>query len=339
MKTKKWRIIPVVALALIAGILTVAPAYAAEENKESATTTESTSDSAQDTSVKPSIAFYQTPKSIKAGKTYRYTVVRTGVEGDVEYSVSDIKLATISANGVVKAKKVGTVTITAKVADLTISTKLKIKGKKIICLDPGHSSVVASGSEPIGPGSSTMKAKDNSGCVGVASHVPEYKYTLNIAKQLKKKLESKGYAVVMTRTNNKQPRSCSERAKIATKAKADVFLRLHVDSINSSSVTGASSHYPTSHNPYLSKSICKKSKKLSQCVLKAMCKESGAKCRGNCARDDLSGSNWATMPVTLIEVGFMSNPGEDMKLQNKDYQKKLVNGMAKGLDKYFGYKK
>ena len=70
-----------------------------------------------------------------------------------------------------------------------------------------------------------------------------------------------------------------------------------------------------------------------------MCGKAKVKNRGLMKRDDLTGTNWAKMPVTLIEVGFMTNPKEDKLLHKKEYQKKLAMGMVDGIDQYFGYKK
>ena len=78
-------------------------------------------------------------------------------------------------------------------------------------------------------------------------------------------------------------------------------------------------------------------KKLSKCVLNNMCDDAGTYNRGLFVRNDLTGNNWATMPVTLIEVGFMTNPTEDRLLNKKSYQKKLAKGIVAGIDEYFGY--
>ena len=78
------------------------------------------------------------------------------------------------------------------------------------------------------------------------------------------------------------------------------------------------------------------SKRLAQTVLDEMCEATGAKNRGIVKRDDLSGTNWAQMPVILIEAGFMTNEEEDKKLQDPVYQEKLVQGIVEGIEEYFG---
>ena len=39
--------------------------------------------------------------------------------------------------------------------------------------------------------------------------------------------------------------------------------------------------------------------------------------------------------MTLIEMGFLSNPTEDRYMQKKSTQNKMAKGMADGIDKYF----
>lgn len=286
--------------------------------------------------VSSSITFSKKKKSLKAGKSFRFQVKTVGITDKVTFKVSDSKLAKINSSGKLTALRVGKVKVTAIAGDYSVSVLVTIKPKKNVALDPGHSAKVTGGTEPIGPGSSTKKAKDSTGTKGVSSGQMEYELTMKLAKKMKLLLEDKGYLVVLTRSNNKKAISCVERAKVANKAGADIFVRIHADGINNASVFGASALYPSSRNPYVNK-LSSKSKKLSSCVLNAMCKEAGAKSRGLVARDDLSGSNWAKMPVTLIEAGFMTNKEEDKKLAQDSYQDKLAKGMVQGIEEYFGY--
>lgn len=272
---------------------------------------------------------------IKAGKSYTFKAVSDTGEG-ISWSVSDTNKAQITKEGRFTAKKVGKVTVNALCGDISKSIKVTIKPKKIVAIDAGHQAKGDGSTEPIGPGSSVKKAKVASGTSGVATKVPEYKLTLAVAKKLKKELVNRGYKVVMIRKSNDVNISNKERA-IKANETSDICIRLHADGIGNSSVAGASALYPSKSNKYVGK-LSGKCKKLSEAVLLGMCSKSGAKKRGLSQRDDLTGTNWSTIPVTLIEMGFMTNPQEDRNMQNSNYQKKLAEGMAEGVEKYFGRK-
>ena len=216
------------------------------------------------------------------------------------------------------------------------SSQVDEEDQKVIVIDAGHQTHAMSSTEPIGPGSSTRKAKVTGGTSGCVTHLTEYKLNLKVAKKLRKELEARGYKVVMVRTKNNVRISNVQRAKIANKNKADAFIRIHANSSESSSVKGALTIAPQSDNPYMSKKVIKKSQKLSKKMLKACCKATGAKNRGVMYTNSMTGINWCKVPVTIIEMGFMSNPSEDRKMAKASYQKKMVKGMADGIDAFLG---
>lgn len=283
----------------------------------------------------PGITFTKSISKIKAGKSFIFEASAGVTSANVTWSVDKNKYASITSSGKFTAKRAGTVYVTASTETAFNKIKVTIKPKKIVAIDAGHQARGDSSTEPVGPGSKTRKAKVAGGTSGVSTGVPEYKLTLAVAKKLKTALVEKGYKVVMIRTKNNVNISNKERAEKANES-SDICIRLHADGSASSSVTGASALYPSSANKYVG-SLSKKSKKLSICVLDSMCSKAGTRNRGLSARDDLTGTNWSTIPVTLIEMGFMTNAAEDKKMQNADYQSKMVEGMTKGIDKYFGY--
>ena len=45
--------------------------------------------------------------------------------------------------------------------------------------------------------------------------------------------------------------------------------------------------------------------------------------------------NYADMPAAVINMGFLSNPDDDMNLTSADYQKKMAKSLVDGVDFYF----
>ena len=194
-----------------------------------------------------------------------------------------------------------------------------VTDKKVIVLDPGHSAVVATGTEPLGPGSSEQKAADASGTRGISSGVPEYELTLNISVQLKEVLEQRGYQVVLTREPNN--------------LNADVYVRIHANGSENSNAKGAMTICTTPNNPY-NASIYGESKALSEAILDKYCEVTGCNKEYVWETDTMSGNNWSQVPVTIVEMGYMTNPEEDVLMQTAEYQQKMVQGIADGIDAY-----
>lgn len=215
----------------------------------------------------------------------------------------------------------------------TEQTEKRATNKRVICIDPGHQTRGNSAKEPIGPGATETKAKVTGGATGVATGQTEYQLNLDVSLKLRDALESKGYTVIMTRTTNNVDMSNSERAKIANDANAAAFIRIHANSIDSSSVKGVLTMCQTSSNPY-NGNLASESYKLSKAVLDNFIKETGAVNKGVTRTDTMSGINWCTVPTTIVEMGFLSNPEEDRLMATEDYQNKMVKGIVEGIEQY-----
>ena len=220
---------------------------------------------------------------------------------------------------------------------ILFSVTVLSKEKYIVCLDPGHQTKGNPALEEIAPNSDKKKAKVTTGTRGIVTKKYESELMLEIALKLKTSLESKGYKVIMTRTKNDVDISNKERAIFANDSKADVYIRLHADGSENKNAAGASVLTSSPKNKYTTK-VQKESEKFSKILLEEYVKATRAKNRGLIYRDDLTGTNWATVPNTLIELGFMSNAEEDKKLSEKDYQDKIVKGLVNGIDRYLGGK-
>lgn len=210
-----------------------------------------------------------------------------------------------------------------------------VSNGRIVAIDAGHQAKGNSEKEPIGPGSSTMKAKVASGAEGISTKLPEYKLTLSVSKKLKRILEERGYKVVMIRETNDVNLSNAERAEIANKSGASIFVRVHANSLDNNSVHGTLAMCQTSGNPY-NGNLHEQSYSLSKKITDYVCAATGFKNRGVQETDSMSGINWCTIPVSIVEMGFMSNPEEDQKMAQEDYQELIAAGIANGIDAYFG---
>lgn len=218
--------------------------------------------------------------------------------------------------------------------DLTLPADFDPDGI-VVVIDAGHQGKWNSGKEPDGPGSTTMKTKVSAGTTGCATGINEYVLNLEVSLKLRDELKSRGYQVVMIRETHDINISNSERAKFANNLGADAFIRIHANSTTSSTVSGVETICQTASNPY-NANIYQECRRLSECVLDEFVESTGAKKRHVWETDTMSGINWCQVPVTILEMGFMSNPEEDKLMNDDAYQDKMVEGIANGLDKYFG---
>lgn len=200
---------------------------------------------------------------------------------------------------------------------------------KIIVLDPGHAAKADLDKEPVAPNSKTLKYKQTGGAEGVSTKTPEYKVNMNVAIKLKNYLEQEGFQVIMTKTDNSNTLSNIKRAEIGNEAGAALVVRIHADSSDNKSARGASMLVPANNEN--TKDIYKQSKDFGQAVLATLINEVGMKNRGVVERSDMTGFNWSTVPVILVEMGFLSNSEEDKMLSDSAYQDKIAKAIAKGV--------
>lgn len=213
-----------------------------------------------------------------------------------------------------------------------------MKSKKVVVIDPGHQGEADNNKEAMGPKSKEEKARVAAGTSGVETKVKESELTMTLALQLEKELVERGYTVVLCRRNQDISISNKERAAIANDVKADAFLRIHADGSEKESSVGCHTICSTEDNKNSDWVPVKESRELAESIIKSYVESTDLNSisKGPKARDDLSGINWSKVPVTILEVGFMTNPEEDKKLNDAAFQVKMVQGMANGIDAFFG---
>jgi len=228
-------------------------------------------------------------------------------------------------------------------------TPFRLDRNKVIVIDAGHG-----GKDP--------------GAVGYRRY-REKIVVMDIAKELKAILKSRGYKVYMTRDRDKFVK-LSNRTKYANKKDADIFISIHANAVpkkHAKKVNGIECYFLSKSRSSKAKKVAAKensadlsdmnfygkqsflntvnshnivaSNKLAIDLQRGMLgslKKSYKNIHDGGVRE---GPFWvlvgAQMPSVLVEVGFISHPKEAKRLVSSKYQKKLARGLADGVERYF----
>ncbi|RRD90312.1 N-acetylmuramoyl-L-alanine amidase [Conchiformibius steedae] len=222
--------------------------------------------------------------------------------------------------------------------------------RPLVMLDPGHG-----GKDPGATGRSGLREKD---------------VVLHIAKETKKHLESMGYQVVLTR-NNDTFIPVLARPMLARRAKADVFVSIHADSVPNPEPRGggvyvlnqkgasdeASRLLAESENAagsdiggvqisnankdvnqvlmnMVQTQTINDSKRLARLMLNHLAKHNRTKNQVNFANFGVLRA--PEIPAVLVETAFLSNPQDEALLSSSEFRRKIAHAIAEGIRQYLG---
>jgi N-acetylmuramoyl-L-alanine amidase len=135
---------------------------------------------------------------------------------------------------------------------------------------------------------------------------------------------------VMTRTGPTFRGGNIERARFCNRRGAALMLRIHADGSPDPSRRGASMLYPARRVGWTD-DVYAASRRAARTVQRSLVAATGARNLGLVERSDLTGFNWADVPVILAETGFMTNPREGRLLRSSAYQWRVARGLAAGV--------
>lgn len=167
--------------------------------------------------------------------------------------------------------------------------------------------------------------EEEPGCI--FGNVYEKTICLQIAKKLQEVLSDVYSEVIMTRTEDVNV-YLNERARIANRANADIFVSIHQNALENDTVT---SGIETWYNPEKD-SV---SKILAQNIQDNVIKETNAEDLGIKESTGLIVTKNTEMASCLVETGFLSSTMERQKLVSDLYQDKIVQGIFNGIKSYF----
>jgi N-acetylmuramoyl-L-alanine amidase len=230
----------------------------------------------------------------------------------------------------------GTFLVAALVAALAVVPGRADAAAPVVVVDPGHDRLANLRTEPNGPGSATRKIYDGGGTHGVVTGIAEPDLTLAVSLRLRELLRRAGVKVVMTRTRTSgESMGNVARARIANRAHARLFLRVHADGSASSDARGTHTLTPALRRGWTD-DVYAQSHRAARLVQAELVRALGFPDRGIQERSDYTGFNWADVPVILVELGFMTNPTEDRALARTAVRERAARGLCRGTLRFLG---
>jgi N-acetylmuramoyl-L-alanine amidase len=199
---------------------------------------------------------------------------------------------------------------------------------RVICLDPGHGG-------------------NDTGTRNTARRLDEKAMTLDVARRLKPLLEARGYTVVLTRTDDRFI-ELEERAEIANRAGADLFLSLHFNAFPQPGVHGTETYLLTRRTQRSTGSARREPSDGAVLPGNAM-DEWNAVLAYAMHRQLLTrlrtfdrGMKFARfkvltlvrMPAVLLEFGYLSNEAEARRIATPGHREEIARTVAAGVDAY-----
>lgn len=199
---------------------------------------------------------------------------------------------------------------------------------RVICLDPGHGG-------------------NDTGTRNPARKLDEKAMTLDVARRLKPLLEAQGYTVVMTRSDDRFV-ELAERAEIANRAGADLFLSLHFNAFPQPGVHGTETYLLTRRTQRSTGSARRDPSDAAVLPGNAM-DEWNAVLAYAMHRQLLTrlrtfdrGMKFARfkvltlvrMPAVLLEFGYLSNDAEAKRIATPGYRDEIARTVAAAVDAY-----
>ena len=197
--------------------------------------------------------------------------------------------------------------------------------QKVIFLDPGHG-----GKDP-GAQYLGLKEKD---------------LNLQVSQQLKTKLESLGYTVIMSRSTDVFVDFVTERSRMSNETNADMFISIHFNATGHGLDSGEDGiqtymYQPTGNIPSVinkkwhdNPTRLKYSYKLGSYIHQSVLATTQAKDAGLLAKS-FAVLRETNKPAVLLELGYMDDSKESQKIRTKEYQQKLVDGIVQGIQRYY----